>query len=244
MQDLLEERRPSRIDERRPSRQHLEEQRAEPVDVGAMIDRARHRLLGRHVARRADRGVRFRDRRIAKQELRDPEVEELHEVGIAVDFDEEHVRGLQIAMHDPVPMRTRERTDDLPNDVSGAMNVEAALEEPRQGLAEEALHDEERMPIGCPADVMERDDVRVLKTRDDAGLLLEPRKMSGLDAFVCGQDFDRDDPIDRRLPRLVHRPHPAFADPPEDLVLPCEDGAGMKARFPSIGAYDRSAVSP
>ena len=110
-------------DERRPIRDQLERDRAERVDVSAVIDLVALRLLRRQVLRRADDraggGVLDALLRalVGLAELGDAEVEELDERLLAANVDEKHVIGLEIAMNDPDLVRgeqcTRERAEQL-----------------------------------------------------------------------------------------------------------------------------------
>jgi hypothetical protein len=91
--------------ERRPSGEHLEEDAAERVDIGAVIDLAgAAALLGRHVRRRSDHqaAVRLLRRRLVPEQLGDAEVE--HDGALAalhlLVADEHDVIGLEIAVDD------------------------------------------------------------------------------------------------------------------------------------------------
>ena len=114
--------------EQLPAREHFVEDHAECPDVGAAIDRLASRLLGTHIGGRAehDAGARLggcRDRRRVRhrrpacarrggREFRDSEVQHLHRP-IGSDLD---VRGLEIAVDDPLLVRSFERLGDLLRD--------------------------------------------------------------------------------------------------------------------------------
>ena len=86
--------------------QHFEQDHAERVDVGAVVDvRFAFALLGRHVVGRShDRaGARLvRNLFIALGQLGQAEIEHLHEVGHVPLGDEEDVFGLEVAVDDAV----------------------------------------------------------------------------------------------------------------------------------------------
>jgi len=80
---------------------HLVEDHAERIDIGAEVDRLSARLFRRHVFWSADdlprrRGV-HRDAAavIGADQLGDAEVEDLHEVGVSRALDQEDVVGLR-----------------------------------------------------------------------------------------------------------------------------------------------------
>jgi len=123
--------------ERSPARQHLEQHDAKRPDVRALVDRPPLRLLGTHVRRRAEDPARHRPsvgqgRRRSQVRLKpdatyvvtcaavasgfsrthglgQPEVEHLHRA-VSADLD---IRGLQIAMNDPLLVRRFEGVRDL-----------------------------------------------------------------------------------------------------------------------------------
>jgi len=84
----------------RLTRQHLEQHAAEAVDVGARVEVAqRHRLLGAHVPRRADRlsGLGEREAAGGADGARDPEIR--HD---RVRAGEQDVLGFDVAVDDPL----------------------------------------------------------------------------------------------------------------------------------------------
>src|SRR5690606_29323715 len=93
--------------ERRPAGEHLEEEDADGVDVDAGVARTgAEELLGARVGRGAHRAAGGRElavtARIARRvdERREPEVEELHELGPARPRGEQDVVRLEIAVDD------------------------------------------------------------------------------------------------------------------------------------------------
>ena len=109
--------------ERRLRRQHLVEHTSERPDVGPFVDRHSSDLFGTHVRRRPEDDACFRrmragSRRVYRVQtraacrvegLRQPEVQQLHHA-VRRDLD---VRGLQVAMDDPLFVRGFERLGNL-----------------------------------------------------------------------------------------------------------------------------------
>ena len=113
--------------ERRPPAQHLEEDHAQRVDVGAVIDLARAAaLLGRHVRGRPHHRCRCASRtercwRPCCQQLGDAEVEHLHAARGAsrrVVGHQEQVVGLEVAVDDAARVRGGQRARGLRGDAA------------------------------------------------------------------------------------------------------------------------------
>ncbi|MEZ4253451.1 MAG: hypothetical protein R3B99_35020 [Polyangiales bacterium] len=126
------------------TREHLEEDRAEGVDVGARVDVVAARLLRRHVLRRAERFARRREARASAGGLGEAEVEQhgafgglVGELARAVGVGarralagEEDVGRLQIAVDDALVVGERERVRDLFDDAERLGEGERAGREP------------------------------------------------------------------------------------------------------------------
>src|SRR4029079_1960280 len=80
-----------------------------------------------------------------ERELRDAEVEDLHEITHGRRRLEEDVRGLHIAMHDTRAVRGSEAGEELHADEGSAWRIQATLglEHVREGRSVEHLHHEE-----------------------------------------------------------------------------------------------------
>jgi hypothetical protein len=131
--------------------EHLVDHAPEREDVGASVHRPSLRLLGRHVRRRANHGRgarrerrhRVRGRRLLEQ-LRHAEVEELDQPGTRDD----HVCGLEIAMHDPARVRRFERGGDLQAIVQHARNRHRpASDNSVERLPVDELHHDARVAV-------------------------------------------------------------------------------------------------
>jgi hypothetical protein len=143
------------------------------------------RLFGRHVLRRAVHHPELRERlsggfafaaELAHGNLRDAEVEDLDEVGVALARDEHDVLRLEVTVHDAEGMRPAQTAGDLASDMNGPAKLEPAL---RDGVAQaralDVLQHQKERAILELAEVGRRRDVGVLDVRCRHGLALEAR---------------------------------------------------------------------
>ena len=109
---------------------------APAAPYGAMVDVLRAAdLLGRHVARRAEHRERHRhlvrltvtvgERLVV--DLRDAEVDHLHQDAVVRPLYEEHVRRLEVAVDDAVDVRRGERAAYLQHTIDRALDRERAV---------------------------------------------------------------------------------------------------------------------
>ena len=182
--------------ERRRAGQHLVRDAAELVDVGAPIDAIAARLLGRHVARIAERHAEARRRglRVGLDELREPEVEQLDEVRLAAADREVDVARPQIAMDVADRVRLHQRLADLDQDVGDALDRELLLarEHVIERLALEQLHREVEPAVGRAAEVVDLDDVLVVDLGDRRRLAPEPLDREVVARQLGVEHLDRD----------------------------------------------------
>jgi hypothetical protein len=189
-------------------------------------------LLGRHVLEGSeDRsllgevrlGRRRREHRVlgaARQPLGEAEVEQLH-AGLR----QHDVSGLQVPVHDALPVRLVERVGDLRAVAQGLLERQRTLGEAlRERVAFEKLHDEV-VHVSVPSDVVDRADVGMRELRDRLGLAVETLPHLGGGRHVRRQDLDRDDAQEAAVARPVDLSHPSRAQRREDLV-----GAETRAR--------------
>jgi hypothetical protein len=151
----------------RPGEQ-LEGQHAPRVEIGARVHLVPHGLLGRHVRGRADArtGARERDGVPVRREgargpdgLGDAEVGD--DRGALV---QEHVLGLDVPVHQPLPVRVGERARDVAQDAHRLGGRRGAARHPRaERLASHERHRVEGQPSGGHPGGEQRHDVRLLQ---------------------------------------------------------------------------------
>ena len=99
----------------------------------------------------------------------------------------------------------------------------------RSGLAvDQLLHHEVAALLGL-ADLVDRDDVRMIERRGGLGLAQEPRHRRVAVALALGQDLDRDRPVE---PQVVGRGRPR---PCRRARSACRCGSGRSAVRSSAG---------
>ena len=161
--------------------EHLVEDRAEREDVAARVDRQPERLLGREVGRRPHhhalggeevlRGER-RGRLVGalgRDETGETEVQQLR-----ASRRDDHVRGLEVAMHDALRVSAGQRLRHLGAEADGLSRRErTGGEEIGERPAFDVLHDEV-VDLALTAHVVDRADVGVAQARENARLPGEP----------------------------------------------------------------------
>ena len=133
-------------------------------DVGARIGGQAEHLLGRHPAGRSESHLGRREallRRFAHR-TREAEVEHLDEVDVATEAAQEQVRGLQVAMDEPVRVRLAERVAHLGEPMHDATRLDGAeaIHEMLGVQAVQQLHRVEQAAVGGDAEVEQLDRVR------------------------------------------------------------------------------------
>ena len=212
--------------ERRPPREHDEQQHRERVDVGRRIDIGEPaRLLRRHVVRRADHDAGRGERELPAG-ARDAEVDDLGLREVAVD--EEDVRRLDVAVHDADRVREAEALGDAADERDGLRRGElAALQAGGEILALEPLHRE----VGPAVVVAVRDvaDDRVVPQRREEPRLTQEARGVAL-AGVRAEELDRDEAARRAVARAVHLAHGAAAREGLELEAIVEDAHASSPR--------------
>jgi hypothetical protein len=203
--------------------EHLEEEDAHRVKIGLRSGVLATRLLRRHVLRRSEHGALGREPRVAR-ETRETEVEDLHEVFAAAADGEKDVVALQVAMHDAEVVGAREGGAHLLENVDAARERHrAARELGRERRADQVFHDEIQLAVLGFADVVDVDDVRVIDAVGRARFAKHPRSKVRLATQVGANEFEGDDALDEHVPRPVHDPHSAFAEPRLETVSSGDD---------------------
>jgi hypothetical protein len=185
------------------------EDRPDAVDVtgGALLGDLARRLLGGHVAGRAEHLARPREPRAAdlagEAEVGEPRAPR------ALDED---VGRLHVAVDDPVRVGVVERERDLSGDPRElARRERPALQDGLEALAFDEVHDEERPPAVL-ASVADRDDPFVAQARDRADLALEALHVLVVVRARLEDDLDRDGRPERRVEAAEDDPHAAAAE--------------------------------
>ena len=185
-------------------------------------------------------------------QLRDAEVEDLHEVLARARLHDHDVAGLHVAVDDPGVVRLGERPEDLLADLGDAPLGERAglAEHGREVLAGDVLHREVEAPAGVVdlAEVEDPDRVRVGEARDDPRLVEEAVDRAGLAGEVAPQDLEGERLAHPDVLGPVDRAHAALADERDEPVAIRDDavhepaGAGEVGRLAQVGAAARAEV--
>jgi hypothetical protein len=155
--------------------------------------------------------------------LGEAEVEDLHVPVVG----HEDVVGLEVAVHDAASVRRGEPARDLQRPVDGLLLRHGRGVEPAaQRLALEQLGHGVGDAV-VPAEVVDREDVRMRERGDGLGLALEARERVGVGGQLRGEDLDGDVAVELRVAGAVDLAHPAGAERREDFVGP-ETGPGSQ----------------
>ena len=224
--------------EGRRARERLEEHAAEREHVQSRADLLRApRLLGRHVAERAEDRPRLRGDHLV--EAGDAEVEELDLLHAAAD--EEEVRRLEIAVDDAARVHHAERLRHPAGERDGLVHVEAPVREaPGQVLPFEPLHGEELLARLDDAVVDVADEAGVAQLRDGLGLALEARVRGprAIEADLHRHHLAREAVVGAE--DLAHAPYPRelleLVPVPDDVAG--SHGADEAIRAPGLRGSD------
>ena len=132
--------------------------------------------------------------------------------------------GFEIAMDDARVVRRAQRRRHVAQDRQRARQLHRPLllDDLRQRRAVEQLHDDEAFArLGRPV-VEHLHDVGVADLRRRARLDAEALDHRLLVGVLAPHDLDRHAPPELEVLGLVHAPHAAFAEPPQDAVAPGE----------------------
>ena len=140
--------------------------------------------------------------------LRQAEVEDLHDTVPR----EEDVCGLQVAVDDSLPVRRREALSHLHAELDRRAGGEPrAAQARRERLAFQQLGDDVGSTV-VGADVVHRQDVRMVELAGRTGFQLETSQPSRIGGDLGRQHFDRDIPAQAGVAGTVDLPHPARPD--------------------------------
>jgi hypothetical protein len=202
--------------------EHLERTDAKGEDVAAPVELVPHRLLGRHVRRRPQQRAGLSH--LGVDQLGDPEVRDLHAVGVV----EDQVGRLDVAVDDALGMGVIDCGRDLADQPDDLLRLEAqpTLDDRGDRLALDELHGQVGQ-AALFADVEQRHDVGVRQGPRDPRLVVEPLDeglvLRALPGNVQADGLDRERALDEGVERLVDRTHRAVPDallhliPPDDV---------------------------
>jgi hypothetical protein len=133
--------------------------------------------------------------------------------------DQQHVGGLHVAMHEARRVRNVERRRHLRDHRGGAGRREraVALDHRAEVDARDKRHDDEQLAV-VVAEVVRRDDVRVVEARGEPGLALEARAEVVVVGPLWADHLQRDGQVELHLPRPVHDAHAALGEQTVDPV--------------------------
>src|SRR5690606_11887867 len=217
------------------------------VEVGAMVHLFAARLLRCHVGGAAHGQAGHGHAGAVAAAQGDAEIGQQRPVG----FVEQHVLGLDVAMHDAARMGIGQRRQQRAQDLADLLRIagEVALADM---AARQVGHRIPGQAVGGAAHFVDADDVRMLQPRDRARLVLEAAPAHLIGQRLRAHQLDRDLAPQRHLRAEVHGRHPAFADHARQTVagdvrqwrlrsdvFPCDHA------IPCIGrkAYTRRAAT-
>ena len=196
--------------------QGLERGHPERVDVGAQVGAASLGLLGRHVQHGPDDvlgpGEDPRDQVVL--ELGDAEVQQLHDQPARAVLPQQDVRWLDVAVHDPAVVGSRQRSRDLAQHRERVRPVQSPgpLEVRREVLAFEELHRDEEQSLGCFPIIEDVDDVRMVDEHRRFRLAEEAMPKHLADRSLGLEQLERDSTSRRQVHAVVDVAHRARPD--------------------------------
>ncbi len=143
---------------------------------------------------------------------------------------DEHVRRLDVAVHEPLDMRRVQRRSDLRHELGGQALVEMAALRDQLGHVDalDVAHDDVQLPVVGLAGAIERDHVRVLDLRRDLGLAAEALAEVAIAGQFRGDHLDRHRALEPHVGGAVDDAHAAAAGGVVDAVV-ADDRADLQA---------------
>jgi len=144
---------------------------------------------------------------------------EIHDARVAIRVDA-NVRRLDVAVDDAALVREGEPLQHSDRDVEFGDEAERHLMREQFGdiLPFDELHRDVEVSVHL-AEVVDRDDVRVLERSRRLGLAQEPLAQIIVLRERLPHDLDRDAPLEHRIERAIHDAHRAFTDSLFDVVF-------------------------
>ena len=170
----------------------------------------------------------------------------VHDLDLAEAADHD-VRRLQVAVDHAPRVGVGHRLADLLEDREEShpvlVRAPARRQQRRQGAAPDQLHRDEQPAVGEPAQLVDRDDPRVLELAADLRLLDEPADHLGVVAVLLPDHLDGQVAAEVEVAALEDRAHPAPGELADELVarrLAREVGHLGRARAGSAARRRRS----
>ena len=208
--------------EQRLTAEQLVHDRAERVDVAALIDRHAAGLLGRHVRGRADhragRGLKADVLVVAVDQLGDTEVEQLDQLAAIRGRRDHDVVGLEIAVDHADGVRGAEPIADLHEHRERARQIDPAARPLAEAAPRQQLHDDERRAVGQLDEVGDVDDVAMADAVDRLGFLEEAIDGVAPARVVGAQELQRDLSAELDVLGAKHVAHAALAEQLEQAI--------------------------
>ena len=190
------------------SRQHLERQHADRIEIGTRIESTRDEELGCHVLGRAHR--RSRPGQLGEaRHTRDAEIDEL-DPSVAI---EHEVLGFQVTVYDTLSMAIPESREELRQNAPDERPLEGRARPNHlfQRVSIHELHDERETALALD-EVVDGDDVLVVERTGYLELAPEPLDAHRVEAQVGVQQLDGNEGSRRELDRSVDSRRRPFAD--------------------------------
>jgi len=201
------------------AREHLIEDHAQRIDVRALVHILRMlQLFGRHVVGRAHGVAAGSEGKLfpgLAHQLGDAEVRDLHPAARV----EQDILRLDVAVQDAFVMGELERLTNLRHQHHGLLRGEPArLHRLAQVHAVNELHQQKEEPARL-AEVIDRDDIRVVEPGQNPGLAVEAFGECGIGGQRLRQELERNQAVEPRLAGLEDDAHAALADDFQDFEL-------------------------
>ncbi len=204
--------------------QHLAHHSASGVHIGPLVHLATPGLLGCHV-RRCPRTAHA----LGAQQMREPEVEELHATVVA----EEDIGGLQVPVQHATLVRVGEPLRHLLCDAQRLRHWDRPLGQPlRERSSLEKLHDEVRTARAV-AHIEQGDDAGMAELGHGLSFLFDPACRELLPGPAWTQCLDGNTSPEFTVERLIDRSEPSPPNLLADLEA-IQAVAGLEASLPCI----------
>ena len=209
--------------------EHLVQDDAEAVDVRGGGRGLAACLLRAEVVDRAEGRTGQRDLCLGDGP-RDAEVDDLDLAVLA----DEHVAGLDVAVHEAPCVGRRERPGDRGPDAGDLPRRQrpAPAQDRREVLAVDQLHDDVRA-ARVLAVVVHGHDVRVAERRGRLGLLAEARREVGVAQVLGSEELEGDVAAEPGVRGAIDGRHPAAAEKLDQTVATAQDLPDLRQIVPS-----------